>query len=126
VSWRGTWQTKENNLIRKMKEIQIDKECFESLKKAIGDSIKDKCDYCGKKITKDTFGLLSKDITCCNDLICLVQAVTDGNFTKEEKGCGESFQPWGESEEESWWKCGDEWDGEKLFCPNCKSKVKKK
>ena len=44
----------------------------------------------------------------------------------EQKGCGESFQPWGESEEESWWKCGDEWNGEKLFCPNCKSKVKKK
>ena len=49
-------------------------------------------------------------------------------FTKlgisEQKGCEKMFQPWGESKEESFWKCGDEWNGEKLLCPKCKKEKK--
>ena len=39
------------------------------------DDGKDNCDFCGEKITKDTFGLLTMDITCCNNTFCLVVVI---------------------------------------------------
>ncbi len=35
------------------------------------------CKYCGVKITKDNFGLLSKDITCCNSILCITESVAE-------------------------------------------------
>ena len=46
------------------------------------------------------------------------------DLKENKKGCSNMFQPWGESEEESWWKCGDEHNGEPLLCSNCKEKEK--
>ena len=40
--------------------------------------------------------------------------------------CKKMFKPWGESKEESWWKCGDEHNGKPLICPECYKKVQRK
>ena len=37
----------------------------------------------------------------------------------QTKGCRKYFKPFGEDEVETAWKCGDEWNGEKLFCNEC-------
>lgn len=56
-----------------MKEITISKKLFDSLKLLLKDYIKDNCDYCNDKITSDNFGILSKNVTCCNSFICLLE-----------------------------------------------------
>ena len=61
----------------KIDAITIDKSAFDILKEALGDKIKDKCDFCEEKITKDNFGYISKDITSCKNIFCLTQAVKE-------------------------------------------------
>jgi len=56
-----------------MQMIQIDEESFDKLKEILGEKIKDKCDFCGEKITGKNFGLLSYDYTVCNSLLCLAE-----------------------------------------------------
>ena len=60
-----------------MEEIQIDKESFEYLAPMLRPYLKEHCNYCGCKITKDTFGLLAKEITCCGNIVCLTQSIGD-------------------------------------------------
>ena len=55
----------------------IDKEVFDRIAPLLKPHIKDCCDYCGCKITRDTFGLLDRDITCCQNMICLIEAIND-------------------------------------------------
>lgn len=37
-----------------------------------------------------------------------------------QKGCNKMFKPFGDSKEETSWKCGDKWNGESLLCSDCK------
>lgn len=39
---------------------------------------------------------------------------------EESKGCNKMFKPFGDSKEETSWKCGDKWNGESLLCSECK------
>ena len=68
-----------------MKEIIIDSEVFDEIKKACSPHIKDKCDYCGCEINKKTFGFSSRDITCCKDLFCLIQATEEERLKEDSE-----------------------------------------
>ena len=58
-----------------MEQIQIDKENFEILKKEVGNLMGERCSCCETKITKDTFGLLAKEVTSCKHPVCLTYAL---------------------------------------------------
>jgi len=60
-----------------MEEIQIDKKVFDDLAPMLKPYLKEHCNYCGCKITKETFGLLSREITCCKSMVCLINAIDD-------------------------------------------------
>jgi len=60
-----------------MEQITLDKSVFDEIKPLLEPYIKDHCNYCGIKITKKTFGLLSREITCCSNMVCLIQAIED-------------------------------------------------
>ena len=63
-------------MTQKMSYITISKDVFNTFKKEmLREYIKDNCDFCGEKITKDNFGLLTRDVTCCNSTFCLVIAI---------------------------------------------------
>lgn len=32
-----------------------------------------KCNYCGKKLTKDTVGIITRDFMVCQSIICLIE-----------------------------------------------------
>lgn len=56
------------------------------------------------------------DKNCNRDLkIDLINKIKDS----QKLSCGKYFKPWGESEAESSWKCGDEHNGKPLLCPEC-------
>ena len=68
-------------------EIELPKDKFEEIKELMNPYIKDHCNYCGIKIDKTSFGFLSRDITSCNNIICLTQAIEDKeNIINEVKG----------------------------------------
>jgi len=70
-----------------MKNIKISKEIFDKLIPHLKPHMKDNCKYCGVKITRDNFGLLSKDITCCNSILCITESVAeeeDVNVAKQD------------------------------------------
>jgi len=54
--------------------IQIDKANFDFIKKILGKEIKTKCDFCKCKLNRDNFGLIAKDISSCNNLLCLIES----------------------------------------------------
>lgn len=58
-----------------MEKIEISKEVFDDIKPLLKDYIKDNCDYCNEKITRNNFGMLSKNVTCCNHLMCLFDLI---------------------------------------------------
>lgn len=60
-----------------MEEIKLNKENFEKIAPELKPWLKDHCNYCGEKITKKTFGFLSKNITCCKSELCLFLAMDD-------------------------------------------------
>ena len=49
----------------------------------------------------------------------VLEKIMDGVPKIEKKGCRKYFKPFGEDEVETAWKCGDEWNGKKLFCNEC-------
>jgi len=67
-----------------IKEIVLSKELFDKIMPKLKSHIKDTCKYCGEKITRDNFGFLSMETTCCNSLLCLTEKVAeeaeDGNI----------------------------------------------
>lgn len=67
-----------------MEKIIISKDVFDKVAPHIKPYLKDNCNYCGEKITRDSFGLISRDTTCCNSLLCLSQAVMDEDELKQE------------------------------------------
>lgn len=64
-------------VIRNMEKITISKDVFDDIAPYLKPYMKDYCNYCGRKITKDSFGLLSREITTCNSIICLAEAILD-------------------------------------------------
>ena len=57
-----------------METIQLDKETFPEIRKMLG--LKNlKCAMCKKRITKNNFGWLSKDLVVCSSLLCLAEAM---------------------------------------------------
>lgn len=54
---------------------KLTKQMFDLLKEAIQDGIHETCDICGKKITRDTFGYISKNNTSCNDILCISEII---------------------------------------------------
>lgn len=57
--------------------ITISKDCFDFLKEALDGVIKDNCKYCGEKVTRDNFGYVDRDKTCCNSPLCLIETVME-------------------------------------------------
>jgi hypothetical protein len=71
----------------KMEEIQIDKNTFDWLREdVLKGEIKDTCKFCGVKVTRDNFGYIAKGTTCCNNFICLFEALKE-----EEKRANGSY-----------------------------------
>ena len=107
-----------------MEQIVIDKEAFKKLKPVLKPHLKDNCDFCGVKVTGDNFGLLAKDYTVCQSLICLTEyfeKVDAKDNPHEKEGCGKGFNT-----------VGDIWCGDGInLCHKCKDaetnkEVKKK
>ena len=48
---------------------------FNLLKSALGKDMKDKCDFCGVKITSQNYGYLARDTVSCKNILCLTAAV---------------------------------------------------
>ena len=69
-----------------MEQIQIDKESFDKLKEALGKHIKDKCDFCKEKVTRDNFGLLAYGYTVCNSPLCLIEYFDKLEETQKSSG----------------------------------------
>ena len=67
-----------------MKEITLDKSSFDDIKPMLKPYVKNHCNYCGVKITKDNFGLLARETTCCNNFICLTEALGDIDTMKRD------------------------------------------
>ena len=55
--------------------LKITSENYEQLKYKLKPHLKENCKYCNIKIDKETFGYLSREITCCRNMICISQAV---------------------------------------------------
>ena len=66
--------------------IKLNKEKFEEMKKVLSPYIKDRCNYCGEKITKDNFGLLAKHITSCKSIFCMTHSIEDLDEIQKEEG----------------------------------------
>ena len=65
-----------------MENITISKELFDEIMPHLKLHIKDFCKYCGEKITRENFGLISKDITCCNSILCITESVAEEDSLK--------------------------------------------
>jgi hypothetical protein len=65
----------------KMKKqlITLKPEEFKLLKSALGKDLKNKCDFCGVKITAKNYGYLAKDTVSCKNIVCLTEAVQKEN-----------------------------------------------
>lgn len=58
-----------------MDKIIISSDVFDEIKEACKPHVKDNCKYCGCKIDKNSFGLLTKDITCCKSMVCITESL---------------------------------------------------
>lgn len=65
------------NIIVKMKKqlMTLKPEEFKLLKIALGKDLKDRCDFCGVKITSRNYGYLAKNTVSCKNIICLTEAI---------------------------------------------------
>lgn len=72
-----------------MKNVTISKEIFDILMPKLKPHIKDNCKYCGEKITRENFGFLSKDITCCKSILCITESVAEEDDAHHAKSEGE-------------------------------------
>ena len=64
--------------------ITLDKKMFHTI---ITDALgykNPKCDFCKKKITARNFGYVSRDVMCCNSIVCLIKTVHKEEEDKEE------------------------------------------
>ncbi len=68
-----------------MINITVSKDAFDDIAPMLKPYLKDHCNYCGRKIKKDTFGILAKQITCCDNMVCLSQAIVDMEEIKNSK-----------------------------------------
>lgn len=53
--------------------ITIEKDSFDDVMKSLNIKVK-KCKYCNKPISKDNFGIITKDTFICNNITCLFEA----------------------------------------------------
>lgn len=70
--------------------VAVNKESFEDVRELIKEYVKPTCKYCDVKITKDTFGFISRDITCCKDIICLISAMQEEEKMKSQNNTNKS------------------------------------
>jgi len=62
-------------MIEQEKEfIQLDKSAFKTVMEIL-EITKPKCIFCGVKIRKNNFGMITKDIISCKNIVCLSQAI---------------------------------------------------
>lgn len=59
--------------------ITINKNMFNILKEKLKPLIKDNCDFCKVKVTKDNFGYVDRDVTCCKSILCLIEKISEDN-----------------------------------------------
>ncbi len=52
---------------------------FNILKEKLKPLIKDNCDFCKVKVTKDNFGYVDRDVTCCKSILCLIEKISEDN-----------------------------------------------
>lgn len=68
--------------------IKLEKSAFDGIMELL--SFKDlKCSFCDEKLTKNNFGLISKDIFSCSNILCLVQAINKIEEKTNNKVCSE-------------------------------------
>ena len=65
-----------------METITITKEAFDLIKDLLEEKIKENCDFCGCKIDSDSFGYISRDVTCCNFIECILESTKDNKPNK--------------------------------------------
>ena len=59
----------------KKQMVTLKPEEFKLLRSALGKDLKNKCDFCGRRITAKNYGYLTVDTVSCKDLICLTRAI---------------------------------------------------
>lgn len=55
--------------------VTLKPEEFKLLKSTLGKDLKDKCEFCGTKITPRNYGYLAKNTVSCKNILCLTEAI---------------------------------------------------
>lgn len=69
-----------------MKKVVLSKDMFDIIKDLCSPYIKDYCDFCKCIVNRDNFGILTKDYTCCNNIICLFEYMEKEEEELKQRG----------------------------------------